>query len=535
MLSSSSYQSSRKRGREDDDSEGIIARKALYAQSMTTLYKSFETWLKSQIKTNPDTDLTQGVEDCVSQINDINSRYLTEHGSILTFGSGDCGQAGHGIDDEADLAVRIPKIIASLSKIQVSGISCGGIHNALYTSSGRVYTWGCADDGSLGRVGDEGTPALVTGGVSSNLSQGSNIGLENVIVVGVACGDAQTMCITNTGHVWGWGCYKDKDGKQFFDLPSSIHRDQYSSAHARKIVKRKQSEPMELSFFGHDNKNMVIDIIPGSCYNIARCSTGEVYSWGTGECGELSRSTRPMKIPDPNGEEGEEIYDMQTVIDDYITPGPMYIQSSQNRSNSNNTQTKLSHATAVGAGAYHVLVVKGNKVYSTGLNNYGQLGHGHTDNIDYLTEIKSLTNAGVCQVKGGVHHSLLRTITGKLYAFGRGDSGQLGVPAITEEAGGFSDVSLIPGTGASTSEYDALNKEFFKSISCGNNHNLALTAKGEVYSWGYGDMLALGHNSDKDEKYPKKINMDKIKNSKLITVHSLDAGGQHSALIATME
>ena len=31
------------------------------------------------------------------------------------------------------------------------------------------------------------------------------------------------------------------------------------------------------------------------------------------------------------------------------------------------------------------------------------------------------------------------------------------------------------------------------SIACGGNHNLALTTSNEVYSWGYGDMLALGH------------------------------------------
>jgi alpha-tubulin suppressor-like RCC1 family protein len=34
---------------------------------------------------------------------------------------------------------------------KVCGIACGGIHNAVYTESGQVYTWGCSDDGSLGR------------------------------------------------------------------------------------------------------------------------------------------------------------------------------------------------------------------------------------------------------------------------------------------------------------------------------------------------------------------------------------------------
>lgn len=48
-------------------------------------------------------------------------------------------------------------------------------------------------------------------------------------------------------------------------------------------------------------------------------------------------------------------------------------------------------------------------------------------------------------------------------------------------------------------------------IACGGNHNLALTDKNEVYSWGYGDMLALGHGDEKDELLPKKLNFTKAK------------------------
>lgn len=48
-------------------------------------------------------------------------------------------------------------------------------------------------------------------------------------------------------------------------------------------------------------------------------------------------------------------------------------------------------------------------------------------------------------------------------------------------------------------------------ISCGGNHNIVLTTRNEVYSWGYGDMLALGHGDEKDELLPKKLNFSKAK------------------------
>ena len=36
-------------------------------------------------------------------------------------------------------------------------------------------------------------------------------------IIGVACGDAQTIAVGTTGNVWGWGCYIDKEGKKFFN------------------------------------------------------------------------------------------------------------------------------------------------------------------------------------------------------------------------------------------------------------------------------------------------------------------------------
>jgi alpha-tubulin suppressor-like RCC1 family protein len=37
------------------------------------------------------------------------------------------------------------------------------LHNAVVTECGAVYTWGCSDDGSLGRTGDESIPLKVEG------------------------------------------------------------------------------------------------------------------------------------------------------------------------------------------------------------------------------------------------------------------------------------------------------------------------------------------------------------------------------------
>ncbi len=68
------------------------------------------------------------------------------------------------------------------------------------------------------------------------------------------------------------------------------------------------------------------------------------------------------------------------------------------------------------------------------------------------------------------------------------------------------------------------------SVACGSNHNLALTSKNEVYSWGYGEMLALGHGKEKDELLPKRLNFEAAKIDH-IKVTRVAGGGQHSAII----
>ena len=52
----------------------------------------------------------------------------------------------------------------SLREKRIATVACGGLHNVAATADGAVFTWGCNDDGSLGRGGEENLPARVEGG-----------------------------------------------------------------------------------------------------------------------------------------------------------------------------------------------------------------------------------------------------------------------------------------------------------------------------------------------------------------------------------
>jgi len=496
-----------KRSREDyGESSAVLKRRSEFNLHLGELNKSFAVWLKEN--QNCGLSLSSGAEDYRDYVATLRSRYLSDAGVVMTFGSGDCGQLAHGIEEDDDLMVKFPRKVLSLADKQVVGISCGGLHNAVCTASGAVYTWGCNDDGSLGRVGTAHAVIRVTEG-----------GMENEIIIGVACGDGQTLCLSINGGVFGWGCYKDKEGKKFFNP---------SSSDSKAKIKKQQDTP--IAILGLPSSTKVVDIACGSAHNLALCADGSVYSWGLGESGELGRKAGEMKFPAEGDEEQE--YDLTTILTQHITPLPMLGWSANGKNNA-----RLLGARCIGAGAYHSLVGYASAVYSTGLNNYGQLGHGDTENRCELAEVSALRGVGVKMVKGGVHHSLVLTSSGRLLAFGRGDSGQTGIVELSSKGGGEAG-SYVPVPVLVPIPGGARPGPTVTSISCGGNHNLALTYEGSVYSWGYGDMLALGHGIEADEAAPRKLNLSKARGldrdqnlGDNLSVSVVSGGGQHSAFV----
>lgn len=179
--------------------------------------KQFATWAAAQLAKDPDTPLIEASNDYLQYLSTLEERYLRTHGEVFTCGSGECGQLAHGVDGDDALSVLRPRIVHFLRDKQVRLLACGGIHSVAVGNDGRVWTWGCNDDGALGRPtgpvdsedlgkgmkGDENFPALVGCGPGG--------ALEGQQVVQVSCGDSQTLCLTVDGNVYGWGCYKDKE------------------------------------------------------------------------------------------------------------------------------------------------------------------------------------------------------------------------------------------------------------------------------------------------------------------------------------
>lgn len=139
--------------------------------------------------------------------------------------------------------------------------------------------------------------------------------------------------------------------------------------------------------------------------------------------------------------------------------------------------------THVASSYFHTVVsTEGDEVYAFGRNDFGQLGI--PDGIDkhVPTPVPALRGREVLSISCGQYHTVLSLAFGGVYAFGKNDYGQLGVES--------PDVQTTPVQVSAP-----LVDEVVTQIACGYYHTLALTNEGKVYSFGRNDygQLGLGH------------------------------------------
>jgi alpha-tubulin suppressor-like RCC1 family protein len=124
------------------------------------------------------------------------------------------------------------------------------------------------------------------------------------------------------------------------------------------------------------------------------------------------------------------------------------------------------------------------KVYVAGVNSYGQLGLGDTNNRDDFTEVVSLNGKHIIYIAAGEYHTLAIDSDGKVYATGE-NYGQLGL-GDNNDRNTFTEVTSLSGKNIT-------------AVAAGSYHSLAIDSDGKVYATGenYGQ-LGLGDNNDRN-------------------------------------
>lgn len=235
----------------------------------------------------------------------------------------------------------------------------------------------------------------------------------------------------------------------------------------------------------------------------------------------------------PEIKSGDDNYNYSTVVKELLTPLPPLFPDGISRP-----------VVKIACGAYHFLCTTistnvdgvGTRLYTCGLNNYGQLGHGDTTNRSTMARVTKLDQALVKCIAAGYHHSLVTDNDGNIIAFGRGDYGQLGITDETPKEGYCETLPVyVP---LPTDNDDEDNNDPVKEVSCGDHQCFAVTQGGALWSWGYGESSAHGHGN-KDVLTPRILDLaEKIKDTSLMNFSEIGGamgGGQHSVFLVGTE
>jgi len=332
----------------------------------------------------------------ITEADKIQREYNRSHGDVAVCGSGECGQLGLG---ESVLGIRRFKVVSGLRNQNISQLAAGGLHSAALSDNGDVFTWGMSDEGSLGVVTpsqDGFLPSQVKGFFPSQYGPNGTDGLTdaygNILpftqrpeanIIQVVAGNTQCLALSSTGDVYAWGSIKDNEGRNFREVPP---QDDTRPKVADNELEKVKSGDTELDFVtvprGKNYYPVHLASMPGkvtalSCgenSNAAVLEDHTIVTWGVSIQGELCRPACALTKKTDNND----------VIRDHLTPKPVVWAGMPN------VKRKI---VQISYGGWHLLVVTREginnqlSVYSSGLNNYGQLGHGDTENRKQLTKV----------------------------------------------------------------------------------------------------------------------------------------------------
>lgn len=371
---------------------------------------------------------------------------------MLCWGSTKYGQLGlGGIEEET---IPTPTKNKHLS-LNIKQVSCGVNHTLFLVDDGSVYSCGNNDFEQLGHGGPRKKPEKVEG-------------LEADSIVQIAAGHSFSLALNKHGQLFCWGAVSGQtDDDLFFIKPVQIR-------------------------FGQDYQQ-IVQIVCGYYFFMYLTNDGKIYVMGNNNYGQLGLGSTKIAMSQP-----------------------VYLQSLQGIP-----------VMQIACGAYHsmVLTVSGN-IFSFGRNDFGQLGFGDTEDRSYPMNLKALNQLKASYIACGENFTAVLTQDGGVFTFGAGMYGQLGHGQLGHE--------YLPR------KIPDLMGSQVTQIACGRCHTLVYLASNKrLYCFGLGGNGQLGVGSVINKTSPSfvTVELENVKNTSEVSndlklpdknLYVVSAGGDQS-------
>ena len=320
---------------------------------------------------------------------------VTEEHDAAAFGTDTEGNTGQGESGRGKMH-RLPRWLYWVSNDTTRVVACaaGRAHTALLTATRHVLTMG---EGSRGKLGH--------GNVRSQLKPRRVEALLGVEVTSISAGWDHTLCITDSGLLYGWGA--NESGQlgtgDAVDrtTPSRVTHEEWLGGAAYADT---DDEPEKRTL---DLQERILGPLHGKL----------------GRFLSVSEAERPFAQPTEQQlaaavKAREEALGIQQQPTDEELRLRMGIRESKS--------TRSRVVQACGGRAHTVVLTEAGLVYTCGASDHGELGQGDRLARSKPTNVSTMVNLSAVQVAAGESHTALLTSLGHVYVCGGNTLGQLG-------------------------------------------------------------------------------------------------------------
>ena len=385
---------------------------------------------------------------------------LTSDGEVYAWGSNSYGQLGNGNNTSSSTAVKVVTPDGKSNMTNIVDISAGDSYSIITDKDGKVYTFGNYGDYRTANTVHSNKPVEIQDLYKTELVAASEGGHTAIVDWD---GNVYTVGLNDYGQLG----LKDTTTRSKFEKIGEL---EISCEPARITLNVGESKDISLalsSSFNLKNNKQASGEVNKTIENETIASLAGNTVTGNAIGKTMLNATYEGII----GTLNTQIQKFNKNVEVEVLP----------------KNGKVTPKVEAGDGFTVELKADGT-VWSHGQNQYGQLGVGDTNSYNEPQKVKIIKNTiknedgsktdiedTIKDISVGNYQVLALGQTGKVYAWGYGENGQLGIGS------GYNHESPVVVTDIYKKQLQDIVK-----VEAGENVSFAITSKGKVYAWGNG-------------------------------------------------